>query len=439
MKYLKTFEGRFRGLDKQEIEDNIEGILVDLSDDNLIVKVDWLNGLLPNPNGLEIHIQDSNAEEFFISEYYIDRFLTAVDYLKKQWGDVKVKYEAYNENIYDSSSLFCEYIRATNSFEDSSRLNYLGNLQHVTEFQITVQKLDSTPKKIDERLGISQDMEQQVEGYMKTIRERPIYKTFKLLYKCDLGNYFFKLIIDPKIDAEGYFTGSSTLIGSDLEIHLKDRKDESTLLHEVKHLDYYLRKKGRTKTIYDRMEKSVSNSDKTKVSQRTLTLLEHIFYIYDENEFQSKYTSFYKDFDLFLSKQNKDFTKSEITELFLDSQQWTKDMVFSWYMVGWGEKADYNFTFDKFIDKDELRVVFNYIISEHSRKTFKNPYLDFLSYLVADIKKNIKIKFKLFTYKEKLEIEKAIRFFEKDINKRIQKYKKRMSRIVTLACEKYVK
>jgi hypothetical protein len=427
MKYLKTFEGRFRGLDKQEIEDNIEGILVDLSDDNLIVTVDWLNGLLPNPNGLEIHIQDSNAEEFFISEYYIDRFLTAVDYLKKQWGDVKVKYEAYNENIYDS-----------NSFEDSSRLNYLGNLQHVTEFQITVQKLDSTPKKIDERLGISQDMEQQVEGYMKTIRERPISKVFKLLYQCDLGNYFFKLVIDSNISSEGYFTGSSTFVG-DLEIHLKDREDESTLLHEVKHLDYYLRKKGRTKNIYDRMERSIPAGDKTKVSQRTLGLLEHIFYIYGENEFQSKYTSFYKSFDLFLSKQNKDFTTSEIKELFFDYKKWTKDLVFSWYMVGWGQKENYNFTFDKFIDKDELRVVFNSVISEHSRRTFKNPYLDFLSYLVTDIKKNIKIKFKLFTDKEKQEIEKVIKFFEKDINKRIQKYKKRMSRIITLACEKYVK
>jgi hypothetical protein len=94
---------------------------------------------------------------------------------------------------------------------------------------------------------------------------------------------------------------------------------------------------------------------------------------------------------------------------------------------------------EKFVDKDELRVVFNYIISEHSRKSFKNPYLDFLSYLAADIKKNIKIRFKLFTDREKLEIEKVIKFFEKDISRRIQKYKKRMSRIVTLACEKYVK
>jgi len=289
-------------------------------------------------------------------------------------------------------------------------------------------------QRFDERLGISQDMEQQVEGYMKTIRERPISKVFKLLYQCDLGSYFFKLVIDPKMEPNGYFTGSSTFVG-DLEIHLKDREDESTLLHEVKHLDYYLRKKGRTKNIYDRMERSIPASDKTKVSQRTLGLLEHIFYIYDENEFQSKYTSFYKSFDLFLSKQNKDFTTSEIKELFFDYKKWTKDMVFSWYTVA----SDYDFTFDKFVDKDELRVVFNYIISEHSRRTFKNPYLDFLSYLVADIKKNIKIRFKLFTDKEKVEIEKAIRFFEKDINKRIQNYKKRMSRIVTLACEKYVK
>ena len=423
MKYLKTFESRFNDLDKQEIEDNIEGILVDLSDDNLIVTVDWLNGLLPNPNGLEIHIQDSNAEEFFISEYYIDRFLTAVDYLKKQWGDVKVEYLVYNENIYDS-----------NSFEDSNRLNYLGNLQRVTEFQITVQKLDSTPKKIDERLGISQDMEQQVEGYMKTIREKPISKVFKLLYQCDLGSYFFKLVIDPKIEPNGYFTGSSTFVG-DLEIHLKDREDESTLLHEVKHLDYYLRKKGKTKNIYDRMQRSISNSDEKKVSKRTLGLLEHIFYIYDENEFQSKYISFYKDFDLFLSKQNKEFTTNEIRELFFDYKKWSDDTTFSWYTVA----SDYDFTFDRFVDEGELKVVFNYIISEHSRRTFKNPYLDFLSYLVADIKKNIKIRFKLFTDKEKIEIEKAIRFFEKDINKRIQKYKKRMSRIVTLACEKYVK
>ena len=99
MKYLKTFESRFNDLDKQEIEDNIEGILVDLSDDNLIVAIDWLNG----ESGLEIHIKDSTnkigawtiKKEFFISEDYIDRFLTAVDYLKKQWGDVEIKYEFY--------------------------------------------------------------------------------------------------------------------------------------------------------------------------------------------------------------------------------------------------------------------------------------------------------------------------------------------------------
>jgi len=48
------------------------------------------------------------------------------------------------------------------------------------------------------------------------------------------------------------------------------------------------------------------------------------------------------------------------------------------------------------------------------------------------------MRFRLFNGNEKKEIEKYITFFEKDINRKIKIYKKRMSRIVTLACEKYV-
>jgi len=288
--------------------------------------------------------------------------------------------------------------------------------------------------KTFERLGISDSLEQQVDDYMKTIRSKPISKVFKLVYQCDLGNYYFNLIIDPKIDSEGYFTSDPSSI-TGLEIHLKNREDESTLLHEVKHLDFHLRKKGRTKTNFTKAEKSIKNEKQIKVSKKTLELLKNIFYIYDENEFQSKYHSFYKDFDLFLSKQNKDFTTSDVKELFFDYKQWTKDDTFGWYTV----PSDFIFTFERFFDKDELRIIFNYIILENKRKTFKNPYIDFLSYLVTDIKKDIKMRFKLFTDKEKEEIEKAIKFFEKDINKRIKIYKKRMSRIVTIACERYVK
>lgn len=76
---------------------------------------------------------------------------------------------------------------------------------------------------------------------------------------------------------------------------------------------------------------------------------------------------------------------------------------------------------------------------EQKRKTFSNIYLDFLSYIAYGIKKDIKTFFKIFTAKEKQEIEKYITYFEKDINRKIKKYKRRMSRIVTLACEKYVK
>ncbi len=232
MKYLKTFEGRFKGLNKQEIEDNIEGILVDLSDDDLMITIEWLGGTLPNPRGLEIHIEHLygyDIKEFNISKKYINSILTVVDYLKKQWGDIKIIYYIDNLNTHDF-----------NSFEDSDRLNYLGYLQMATDIKIKIEKVNLIPKKLNERLGISQDLEQQVEGYMKTIADRPQSNTFDLLYQCDLGNYRFKLIIDTKLDNEGYFTGDHGSIGG-MEIYLNDREDESTLLHEVKHLDYYVK------------------------------------------------------------------------------------------------------------------------------------------------------------------------------------------------------
>jgi len=139
MKYLKTFEGRFKGLNKQEIEDTIQGILIDLFDDGLEITIDWLSNILPNPKGLEVHIQYQIERPFFLSkkefypEKYIDRFLTVVNYLKNQWGDVKVRYENYNENL--------------NLYEDSTNLDNLSDLKKVTEFQITVERVNSNPEK----------------------------------------------------------------------------------------------------------------------------------------------------------------------------------------------------------------------------------------------------------------------------------------------------
>lgn len=287
--------------------------------------------------------------------------------------------------------------------------------------------------KTFERLGIIQDLEQQVEDYIKVIRENPLSKVFNLFYQCDLGNYPFKLVIDTKIDSAGYFISDKNST-TGMEIYLNDREDESTLLHEVKHLDYNLRKGGNTKNIYTRSQKLLSNSD-TKVSKMSLELLEYIFYIYDENEFQSKYNSFYKSFNIFLSKQNRELTTSDIKELFYNYKLWCDDSTFSWYVV----ESNYDFKLENFINKDELLVIFNYIIFENETKSFKNPYLDFFNYLVNDVKKIIKIRFKIFTDKEKQEVEKVIRFFDKDINKRMHIYRKKMSRIVALACDRYVK
>lgn len=293
-------------------------------------------------------------------------------------------------------------------------------------------------KKFNERLGIIKDMEEQVELYMRTIESKPISKTFKFFYHCDLGTYPFQLVIDPKLDSRGYFTNK----GGDLYIYIKDRNDESTLLHEVKHLDFNLRKKDKTKTPYVKSQIAISMDGKNaKVSQRTLDMLEHIFYIYDENEFQSKYHSFYKDFDIMISKLKLELTKKGESKLLTTksirhifyNERWWSDATFTWYVPNEGKE----FKFSDYVDESELRIVFYYILMEQKRRTFSNMYLDVFSYIAHSIVKDIKRFFKIFTKKERQEIEKYITFFEKDINKKIKKYKKRMSRIVTLACDKY--
>ncbi len=294
-------------------------------------------------------------------------------------------------------------------------------------------------KRFNERLGVLSGLEEQVEEYMKEIEKKPISRAFKFVYRCDLGNYTFKLFINPKLDCRGYFQGSPS---GDLEIYIKDRTDGVTLFHEVKHLDFHIRKKGKTKTPYTKSQFAISQDGKqAKVSKRTLDILEHIFYIYDENEFQSKYHSFYKNFDNLMSEleveaksKGKKITTDLVRHIFYN-ERWFDDTSFSWYNPDEG----YDFKFEKFVPKDELRIVFYYILMEQKRKTFSNIYLDVLSYMVHQIKRDIKTFFKIFTGKEKQEIEKYITYFEKDINIRIKKYKRRMSRIVTLACEKYVK
>lgn len=293
-------------------------------------------------------------------------------------------------------------------------------------------------KRFNERLGIIKGMEEQVELYMKTIESKPISKIFKFFYHCDLGTYPFQLIIDPTIDSRGYF---SDRLGK-FYIYINDRTDESTLLHEVKHLDYNLRNKGKTTNPYTKSQMAISLDGKqAKVSQHTLEMLEHIFYIYDENEFQSKYHSFYKDFDSLLSKmkleldkkgESNQLTTKAIRHIFYN-ERWWSDSTFTWYVPSEGLE----FKFENYVPKDELRIVFYYILMEQKRRTFSNTYLDVFSFIANNLVKDIKRFFKIFTGKEKREIEKYIKFFEKDINKKLIKYKRRMSRIVTLACEKY--
>jgi hypothetical protein len=299
--------------------------------------------------------------------------------------------------------------------------------------------------KTFERLGISDDLEQQVRKYMDKIEQEPTNNKFKFLYRNDKGHYYFDVVIKPDLSPErGSFNTKKNDFGAtSIFIELKDRKDFSTLLHEVKHLDYWTRN-GKKRSEYSIAGINLSESeDQELVSKKTLSRMSSLFYIYDDNEFQSKYHSYYNDFMEFMddivehmekSKSDHKLTTEDIRHLWKGFLQEHNDSTWSYYTT------NRTFRFSEYFTEAELNTIFLYMISDYDdRVIYKNPYVDIAGYFIRKAKKNLKSTFNYFTKEQKSKIDPIVRHFEIDINKRIVKYRKRMTRIVTLACERYVK
>lgn len=299
--------------------------------------------------------------------------------------------------------------------------------------------------KTFERLGISDNLEQQVRKYMDKIEEEPTKNKFKFFYQNDKGSYYFDLIIVPNLYPEKGSFNTGEYFGSvQMFINLQDRKDFSTLLHEVKHLDYFTRNKKKS-NLYVKVGKTLDRTpEKDLVSRSDLEKMGFIFYVYDDNEFQSKYHSYYNDFMEFMDdmvetiKQKKSsykLTTDAIRTLWKGFLQEHEDATWSYYTT------NRVFKFNNYFTKRELNKIFLYMISDYgdSRKIYANPYRDYYSFFMWSIKKDIRTTFNIYSKEQQLKIDTLIKHFETDINKRILKYRKRMTRIVTIACDKYVK
>ncbi len=299
--------------------------------------------------------------------------------------------------------------------------------------------------KTFERLGISDDLEQQVRKYMDKIEQEPTNNRFKFLYRNNKGHYYFDLIIKPDLSPErgSFNTNKNNFGATSLFIELKDRKDFSTLLHEVKHLDYWTRN-GKKRSEYSISGINLTTSDdKNLVSKKSLSRMSSFFYVYDDNEFQSKYHSYYNDFMEFMddivkhleeTKSNHKLTTDDIRHLWKGFLQEHDDTTWSYYTT------NKTFRFKDYFTEPELNKIFLYMLSDYDdgRKIYTNTYIDIASYFVWRTKRDFKLTFNYFTKEQKTFVNSFIKHFETDINKRIAKYRKRMTRIVTLACERYV-
>ena len=226
-------------------------------------------------------------------------------------------------------------------------------------------------------------------------------------------------------------------------IELKDRKYFSTILHEVKHLDYWTRN-GKKRSEYSIAGVNLATSDdKNLVSKKSLSRMSSFFYVYDDNEFQSKYHSYYNDFMEFMddivkhleeTKSNHKLTTDDIRHLWKGFLQEHDDTTWSYYTT------NKTFRFKDYFTEPELNKIFLYMLSDYDdgRKIYTNTYIDIASYFVWRTKRDFKLTFNYFTKEQKTFVNSFIKHFETDINKRIAKYRKRMTRIVTLACERYV-
>lgn len=171
----------------------------------------------------------------------------------------------------------------------------------------------------NESLGISKDLVDQVDEYYKEIQNEPRENIFSFVYYSAGKNTFFKVTVDPKMGNAGDFNSGN------LNIRIKNRKDKPTLLHEVKHLDHFLRK-GRKFATKKYPYGDWSCKDTIK----------YIAYVYEPTEIESKYHGYYAEVNSYISKKIKDNPSPDkhiIVKWVNEALSKSSDHSYTWYSI----------------------------------------------------------------------------------------------------------
>ena len=149
---------------------------------------------------------------------------------------------------------------------------------------------------INEKFGISFNIEEECNRIFKIIQKNKKQKEYFFRYSNELGVFLIKIIHIPKLKIEGYFQNKKDNNSKTYNyiIGLKSLDDKSTLFHELKHLDYYIKNKNSNKEI---IKKYYDNID---TKSKKYDYVKEILYVFGENEFQSKYHDLYFNFNEYI-------------------------------------------------------------------------------------------------------------------------------------------
>lgn len=91
MKYIKSFESR-RILNRSQIEQDINGILVELTDIGIQNRITYVGNW---SNGVMIYLDKEDNEVFNTSDIK-EYLLTIEDYFKEHWSNISIRYDLEN-------------------------------------------------------------------------------------------------------------------------------------------------------------------------------------------------------------------------------------------------------------------------------------------------------------------------------------------------------
>lgn len=296
-------------------------------------------------------------------------------------------------------------------------------------------------KKFNEALGINKDLEEQVDAYYKEIVENPDKDVFNFFYHHNNVKQGFKLDIKKLSGNNGSVVhGNLELNGNSVIIHLSNRNDKPTLLHEVKHLDYFLRLYPDISKVTDKNSIKKTNifgiRDVIGVDKYSRVIY-YILYIFDPNEFQSRYHGYYVQIDEYIKKHiSENPTTDEIYKLVDKCLNSSIDDCFKIYM------SNDPIRFDDYESIRNINMVFDSIILNDTKSTNKiySKIKQFLPNIPIDeVITKFKQYFNIYSKKEKFKIDTVVNRLEKEMNKRKLKYKRKFLRLYQIMCDKYLK